>query len=463
MTISMDSKSSARLEDTNESAQSAELPPIAQGKLPLLGHVGSLVLRPLQFMQSLRSHGDIVRVYLGSEPLYVVNSPELLHRMLVAQAADFEQGRVVKKTQAILGDTLLTSDGSAHQRQRRLIQPAFHRDRIARYAEMMAKLATAKAASWRPNQTLEVPKEMHDLTLNIITQMLFSSDAPFDTAEIQRIMGVIMKGLTLRTLLPADLLEKLPTPGNRRFDAANARLRHILGTLIAAYRADGRDRGDLLSMLLSTQDQQTGEAMSDRQVHDEIVEITLGGHETTGVTLAWFFHELGRNPDVERRVHMEIDTVLAGRKPGYADVPLFEYTRRVITETLRLHHPSLLLMKRAIRPVTLGRFRLPAGAEMVFSLYSLHRDPVLYPNPLTFDPDRWLPDRARDRPRIAFMPFGGGRHMCIGESFAWMSMTLAVAAIASRWRLRPIPGRSVRERAHLVIQPDRLLMTAIPR
>lgn len=463
MQTSIDSMPSARLVDTDEHAQSAVQPPMARGRLPLVGHLVPLILQRVKFMQALRPQGDIVRIQLGSLPVYVLNSLELTHRVLVTQSSHFEQGRVMTKAQSFLGETLVTTDGSVHHRQRRLMQPAFHRDRIARYADIMAKLAAAKAASWRPNQTLVVDNEMLDLTLSIVTQTLVNADDSFDIAEIQRLVHVIFSGLALRTIVPADMLSMLPTPGNRRYKAASARFRQVVVALIAAYRADGRDRGDVLSMLLSAQDQQTGEVLTEQQVHDEIVEITIAGHETTGVTLAWFFHELARNPDVERRVHTEVDAVLGGRQAGYADLPKLEYTRRAITETLRLRHPSWILMKRAVTPVTLGRFHLPAGAEILFSLHALHRDPVLYPNPMTFDPDRWLPEHAKDRPRFAFMPFGAGRHVCIGESFAWMSMILAAATIASRWRLRPVPGRPVREWAHIAIHPVPLLMTAIPR
>lgn len=441
-------------------------PPIARGRLPLLGHIPALIRQPLEFVQGLRPQGDVVRIYLGPLPVYVVTAMELVRSVLVTQAAAFEQGRLTKKGKVLLGDSLVTSDGAYHQQQRRLMQPAFHRERIARYGETMVRLGAARAESWRPGQTVNVAAEMLALAMDIVLQTLISADATeFDTTEIPGLLRILFDGLAKRTLLPAELLERLPTPGNRRFDAANARLRQIIGAIISAYRADGRDRGDLLSMLLLARDEESSHGMTDRQVHDEITEIIVAGHETTGATLAWLFHELSRDPLIEARVHREVDTVLAGRPACLADLGRLEYTRRVVTETLRLHHPFWLPMKRAIAPVTLGGYHLPAGADLIFSCYALHRDPGIYPDPLTFDPDRWLPERMPQRAeaRHAFLPFGAGKHRCIGESFAWAAMTLASATIAGRWRLQHLPGQAVRERPHLVIHPGGLLMTAIPR
>lgn len=439
-------------------------PPVAPGRMPLVGHLGPLLLRPLSFVQDLRAHGDIVQIYLGPEPVYVINSAELVHRILVTQASDFEQGRMFKKGKALLGDSLITRDGPGHQRLRRLMQPAFQRERIARYAQTMTAVVAATTTSWRSNQPLDVAEEMLALTMDIVIQALFNANAAgFDSPEIQRLLTTIFKGLTLRTLLPTDVLEHLPTPGNRRFEAANARFHQIVNAIIRAYRADGADRGDLLSMLLLARDPESGEGMTDQQVLDVFTELTIGGHKTTGTTLAWFFHELGRNPDVEERVHQEVDAVLGGRPASYDDLPALEYMRRVLNETLRRHHPFWLLMKRTIRPVTLQGVHLPADTEIISSSYALHRDPVVYRDPLVFDPERWLPERVRERPRTAFMPFGAGKRVCIGESFALTAMTLAVAAITRQWQLLHVPGQVVHERPHLAVHPDGLWMTAIPR
>lgn len=439
-------------------------PPIARGRLPIIGHLASLLLRPLTLMQALSSQDEVVRLYFCHVPVYVVTSPELVRRVLVTQAADFEQGRLMKLSKAMFGDALITSDGPFHQRQRRLMQPTFHRERIARYADTMGEVVAAHAASWRPGQPLAMTKEMLALSMAIVFKTLIKSDAgSIEVAEIPRLVEILFDQLIRRTLLPSELLQKLPTPGNRRFDAANARLRRIIGSIIDRYRADGRDRGDVLSMLLLARDEHTGESMTDRQVQDEITEIIIAGHETTGSTLAWIFYELGRNPPVEKRVHAEVDAALAGRCAGFSDLAALPYTRRVVTETLRLHVPFWLVMKRTVAPVVLGRFHIPAGADVIFSPYAMSHDPSLYPEPLTFDPDRWLPDRVNDSARHAFMPFGAGKHRCIGESFSWTAMTLTTATIASRWRLRPTPGQDVRERLGLVMPPNRLEMVAMPR
>jgi pentalenene oxygenase len=307
---------------------------------------------------------------------------------------------------------------------------------------------------------------MLDLTMAIVAHTLFTQQAEdYDTAEIERLLVVILDGIAQRMFLTSSLslLEKLPIPSNRRFDAAQVRLRQIMEPIIQSYRTDRRDRGDMLSTLLLAQDQEDQGGLTDKQVQDQCTETAITAYETTGVTLSWFFHELGRNPDVERRIHTEVDAVLAGRRPGLADVAALEYTRRAITETLRLHHPIWVSMRRTCSPMNLGGADIATGVELLFSPYALHRDPVLFSNPLTFDPERWLQDRAGTRSRHAFLPFGAGRRVCIGESFALTAMTLAIATIASRWQLRPLPGHVVRERPHLAVHADRLLMTAVPR
>ena len=439
-------------------------PPIAPGRLPIIGHLASLLLRPLPLMRALSAQDEVVRLYFCHVPVYVVTSPELLRRVLVTQAAAFEQGRLMKLSKPMFGDALITSDGPFHQRQRRLMQPTFHRERIARYADTMGEVVAAHAASWRPGQTLTMLREMLALSMAIVFKTLIKSEAgSAEAAEIPGLVEILFDQLIRRTLFPSELLQKLPTPGNRRFDAANARLRRIIGSIIEAYRADGRDRGDVLSMLLLARDDQTGERMTDRQVQDEITEIIIAGHETTGSTLSWIFYELGRNPHVEARVHAEVDAALAGRCAGFSDLAALPYTRRVVTETLRLHVPFWLVMKRTVAPVDLGRFHIPAGVDVVFSPYAMSHDPSLYPEPMRFDPDRWLPERASESARHAFMPFGAGRHRCIGESFSWTAMTLTTATIASRWQLRLTPGQDVRERIGLVMPPNRLEMVALPR
>jgi cytochrome P450 len=434
------------------------------GRLPGVGHLIPFLRRPLPFMESLRSHGDIARIYLGRQPVYVVNSPESIHRMFVEEQRNLHNGRIFDKARQIIGNGIPFSDGAFYVRQRRIIQPAFHRDRIARYAEVMNDLAVSKAESWQAGQVLDVHAEMRRLVIETVAKTLFSTDlGRVAVTEIQRSIPVTMKAIVSRTVSPSQLAEKLPWRGNRELETASDRLKRVIGDVISAYRADGQDRGDLLSMLLLARDEETGEGMTDSQLYDEILGILVSGTETATLTLSWLFHELGRYPEVEQRLHAELDELVGRASVGFADLAKLEYTRQVFNEVIRVHHPLWLLMRRAIATVQLGGVSIPPGTELLYSPYALHRDPVLYPDPKRFDPDRWLPERAAQIPEGAYVPFGLGRRLCIGESFGWAEVAIATAAIATRWRLLPVPGKPVREVAWATVQPENLVMTAQPR
>ncbi|MDT7711397.1 MAG: hypothetical protein QOG46_86, partial [Pseudonocardiales bacterium] len=436
--------------------------PVAPGRLPLLGHTMSLLSGPFRFLSSLRSHGDVVRIYLGTLPLYVVTSPELAWQVLATDAEKFDKGMIFDKVRPLFGNGLLNSDGDFNRRQRRLMQPAFHRKRIAGYVHTMAKAASELVESWRPGEVVAVDQRMDNLALSIVGQALFSTELGRDAvAEAQRSMPILSKYLAIRAFAP-KFAEGLPIPANRRYDEAAARFRRVVAEVIAAARIEGKDHGDLLSTLLLARDEDTGEGMSDQQVHDEVVTILTAGAETTAVALSWFFHELGRNPEVQRRFHAEIDDVLTGRIATFDDIPRLQYTQRIIREVLR-KYPLLILMRRARADVDLGGVRIRPGTEVAFSQYALHHDPRLYPDPARFDPDRWLPDRAAILPKGAFVPFGGGLHHCPGYSFAETEIMVVATAVAARWRLVPAAGKPVYPKLTATMRPNRLSMIVMPR
>lgn len=329
----------------------------------------------------------------------------------------------------------------------------------------MARAASDLVTSWQPGQVVAVDKRMEDLALTLVGRTLFSTELGRDAiAEAQRSMPILTKYLAIRAFSPS-VVERIPIPPNRRFDEAAARFRHVVAEVIAAARAEGKDHGDLLSMLLLARDEDTGEGMSDEQVHDEIVTILTAGTETTAVALTWFFHELGQHPEVQRRFHAEIDQVLGGRMASdlsLADIPQLEYTQRIITEVLR-KYPLLILMRRARTEVNLGGVHIQPGTEVALSQYALHHDPQLYPDPARFDPDRWLPDRAARLPKGAFIPFGAGVHHCPGYSFAETEIAIVAATVAARWRLVPVAGKPVRPKLTVTMHPNRLPMITVPR
>jgi cytochrome P450 len=429
-------------------------------KIPLLGHVIPLLWAPLETLQSLRSHGDVVAIYLGTRPVYVINSPELIQRMLVTEADKFTKGRFFDKGRPFVGNGLATSEGDFHMRQRRLMLPIFHRERLRVYAEVMREQSAAIADAWTPGQRIAADQAMHELTFTVTTKALFHSDlGDRAVAEIQHWLPIFLKGLMRRSLSPIDMLEKLPIPSNRQFELARSGLKKIIDDVIEIYLADPADHGDLLSMLVNVRDEDTGEGMSHEQLHDELMTILIAGTETTGTALSWLFHELGHRSDITARLYPEIDSVLGGRPVTFDDVPALTYTRRIVNETLRLHSPVWMSMRRAATSVELGGVHIPPGSELLYSPTTMHRDPAFYTEPDRFDPDRWESSPRRG----TYLPFGGGRHKCIGDHFALTEMVVAVATIAAKWQLIPAPGHTVREQPSSTLRPDRLPMTVVPR
>ncbi|MER5465473.1 cytochrome P450 [Streptomyces sp. NPDC002668] len=448
---------------TTETA-TARRAPAAPGALPLLGHGPALLRRPLDFLCSLPATGPVVRIRLGGLPAYVINDADLVRSVLVGEAGRFDQGVMIEKVRPLLGSGVGTADGAEHRRLRRLMQPAFHKARIARYAATMTAVAAERSAAWQPGRTLRIDEEMNELALTTVARALFSSDLGADAiTEVQRSLPLILDEIPRRAMLPEALL-RLPTPANRRFDRAVRRLRSATRHVVDAARADGTDHGDLLSVLLLAEDEATGARLTDDQVHDQLVNMLVAGTETTGATLAWTFHELARNPAVEDRLHQETDKVLSGRPAVFEDIPRLPYTLRVVQEALRLYAPWIIL-RLSPGEVLLGDVCIPAGATVLFSPYVLHHQPELYPDPLAFDPDRWLPERAAKLPKCASIPFGAGSRQCPGNVFALTQAVIQVATIAARWRLHPAEGGPrVRELARgAVVHPTALPMRCLPR
>ena len=435
--------------------------PMAPGRWPVLGHTPALLRRRFAFTSGLRTHGDLVRVDLGTMPMYFVTSPELTHQVLVTESANFRKGAMFDKFRPFVGNGLVNSNGAFHLRQRRLVQPAFHHDRISRYADTMRHTVTRLSDSWRPGEIREINEDMQALAVTIVSEALFGTElGAAAIAEARRSIPIVIKQGMIRALSPG-FVEKLLVRGNRQFDGAVRRMRDVVRAVVADWRTAGVDRGDLLSMLLLARDD-TGAPMTDEQVHDEVVTLLSAGIETSALAMAWLFHEIARHPDVEARLHAELADVLAGRPVTAADLPKLVYTQQVIDETLRMY-PIWILMRRTERAVELGGVRLPAGTEVTISPHALHFDPRSFAEPDRFDPDRWAPDRAADVPRGAYLPFGAGTHQCVGISFAHTEMAVTVATIAANWRLVPVPDRPVKVRFTSTAYPARLSLTAVPR
>ncbi|MFE7190092.1 cytochrome P450 [Kitasatospora sp. NPDC057595] len=468
----------------------AAVPPLAPGAVPGLGHAPALLRDPLGFLGSLSRHGEVVRIRLGPRTVCVVTDAALVHTLLVALAHDCPRGAVQDTLKTAFGDGLLMSEGRAHRDRRRIIQPAFGADRMAEYVAVMHRVTEERAGRWRPGEVLDVGKEMNHLALEIVTRALFDARLSEDaTLAFHRALPDMVKGQIVQSLYPHRSLARLPLPVNRRFDAAVRVLNQVVDQAVngtapgdpfedafeSAFGAapdggcpvtgpGGRRGASLPALLRAAVDPATGRPLTEADVRSEAITMFGAGTETVSTTLTWLIDELIRHPRVEARVLAELDEHLpAGTVPTPEALARLGYTRAVTQEVVRLHAPNAFLMRTAREPVELGRYRIPAGTELLYSLTAIHRDPALYPEPLRFRPGRWYGDgRAPGAAggggavRQAFLPFGAGKHKCIGEAFAWAELTVAAAAILRRWRPTAVPGSRAREVVWTTVQAQGL-------
>jgi cytochrome P450 len=423
--------------------------PTAAPPGPKLTALQGLVYRPgvgdpLAFFSDLaKNYGDVVSYRMGGEQVFVVSDPHLIKDILVTHDRNFIKGRGLQRAKRLLGQGLLTSEGAQHLRQRRLMQPAFHRDRIAGYGQTMVSYADRMRNEWPDGGTLDIAHEMMRLTLSIVGKTLFDKDVESQAAEVREALGGVMESFWMMLLPFAEILERLPIPVLRRARTSRKRLDAIIYGIIAERRASGRDHGDLLSMLLKAQDEEDGRGMTDEQVRDEAMTIFLAGHETTANALTWTWYLLSGAPEVEARLHDEIGRVLQGRLPAAVDLGALPFVEKVVAESMRLYPPAWIVGRRAIDEYPIGRYVAPAKSLFLFSPYVVQRDARFFAEPERFNPDRWTPEFKASLPPFAYFPFGGGPRRCIGESFAWMELVLVVATIAQRWTLRLVPGHPV--------------------
>lgn len=424
------------------------------------GYINVLMrqLNPAEFYLKLaRRYGDIVYYKFGPLDSILINHPDYIRDVLVT--GNKRYGRPVGAkilSRMLLGQGLLTSEGEFHLRQRRLIQPAFHRGRIAGYANQMVELSERMAEHWRElpqGQPVDIAQEMMRLTLSIVSRALFNADVERDAPEVGAAMEELFVSFD-RSISPIHtVLSRLGMGGSSRFAEARATLDRIIYRIIDERRALKDDQGDLLSMLLMAQDEDGSGGMSNQQVRDETMTLFLAGHETTALALTWCWYLLAQHPQVEAHLHAELDEVLNGRAPSFEDVPRLRYTEQVFAETLRLYPPAWLFGRASLVDHEIGGYRIPAGTTVIISPYVTHRDARHWPDPLRFDPDRWTPEASEARPKFAYVPFGGGPRLCIGEQFAWMEGMLAVATLARTWRLRLMPGQRVEPKPMITLRP----------
>ncbi len=437
-------------------------PPGPRARIPG-AHLLAFYRDMLGFLCRLRrEYGDVVAFRLGPERTVLLSHPEHIHEVLVRQHRAFMKGRRGDVSKQFLGEGLLNSEGMLHQRQRHLMQPAFHRQRLTQYATVMTTYSARLSQSWQDGDRLDIAPAMMRVTLAIAAKTLLDADVEDEATDISRAITTLLR-LSPRLSLPfAPLLRKLPLPGHIKLRRAQHYLDTLIYRLIDERRATGGDTGDVLSMLLQAQTDD-GRPMSPRQIHDEALTLLLAGHETTALALSWTWYLLAQHPDVDATMHEELLTVLGGRLPSAADLPQLPYTRMVLTEALRLYPPAWLMTRRAREEVTLGAYRFPRGTFFLISPYITHRDPRYFRNPEAFVPTRWATTADAVPPRTAYLPFGGGPRQCLGEGFAWMEGLLVLATIAPTWRMRLLPAPPVEPRALVTLRPKQGIHVQLAR
>jgi cytochrome P450 len=405
--------------------------------------------------ESARLYGDFVHYTIFGRHIYQLNHPDLIEDFLLKDAAKHHRGIVMKRAKLVLGEGLLTSEEPFHMRQRRLAQPAFLRQRIAAYGEVIGQNAAAISQNWKSGTILNLHEDMLELALRIVGKCLFDLDVQ-SRDEVKRISAAVdafMGFLPLAILPFSEQIQRLPLPAMKRIRKGQADLDAIIYAMIRERRQSPGDRGDLLSMLLEAVDTEeaTGR-MSDRQVHDECLTIMLAGHETTANALSFALWLLAKHPDVQTHLHEEASVVLGSRAPTAADYGRLPYATQVFSETMRLYPPVWVVARACVQPYEIAGYPIRAGAILLAPQFVVHRDPRFFPDPLRFDPERFAPEKKEDakgRPRFAFFPFAAGSRQCIGEGLAWMEGVLSLATIVRDWRLSLPPGAS----AEIAINP----------
>ncbi len=432
-------------------------------ELPIVGGLMSFADDPLTHLRTLAEHhGPMVRFSFLGRRFLLVSDPDLVREVLVEQADIFQKSqRDVHILSKFLGKGLLTNAGDSHKRQRKLAQPAFHARRIQAYADTMVAYTAAMLDGWSTGERRDLAEEMRQLTLYIVAKTLFDADRQ-QMAGFVADVGAAMHDLQaisdaeFNEIVP--LPDWLPIPRNGRRRRASATLDATIRQVVDRRRAqaiDGQppDKGDLLSMLMLAHDEE-GQAMDAQQLRDELVTIFVAGHETTSNALSWTWYLLMQHPAVEQRLHAEVDAVLGGRLPGLADLPQLPYTLRVLKEGMRLYPPAWVLNAREPRQATeLGGYTIPAGTQLFVSPYVMHRQARFFPAPDEFQPDRWTDAFEAALPRYAYLPFGGGPRICIGNSFAMMEAQLILATMAARYRFDLLPAPRVATAPMITLGP----------
>ncbi len=418
------------------------------------GHLRSFRKRPTEFLTRLSKLGDVSTFRLAGAQAFLLNHPDLIRDLLVTNHSKFIKGRALQRAKALLGEGLLTSEREFHLRQRRMIQPAFHRNRVNEYAKSMIEFGTRMADEWRDGDVRDIDREMMRLTLWIVGRTLFSANVESEAMKVGEAMNTIVSMFNFMLFPFSELLEKLPLPPIKRLKNARKTLDEVIYKIIDERRKSGEDKGDLLSMLLMAQDEETGGAMTDEQVRDECLTLFLAGHETTANALTWTFYLLSQNTESEKKFHAELDEVLSEKSLTPEDYPRLKYTECILAESMRLFPPAWTLGRLATEAHEFGGFQIPPNSLVLASQYVMHRDARFWENADEFQPERWEKISIKEAGnKFIYFPFSKGVRSCIGEVFAWMEGVLLLAILGRKWKLSLMSEQKIALNPLITLRP----------
>jgi cytochrome P450 len=429
------------------------------GNMRSLGNIFRVRRHPLNFFENMRrDYGDYVALRFGTFRYLLVNDPDGIRHVLVDNSRNYPKSRSYMALKLILGEGLLTSEGDFWRRQRRLAQPAFHKEKLASFARTMVSDTTAMLERWRSGDdgiAFDLHREMMALTFRIVNRTLFSAETGADAEAVGKALPVAIEYVNEAADALVRIPSWIPTPKNVRFHRAKRTLDALVLRIIDERRRSEKEHDDLLSMLMSAKDEETRERMTDRQLRDEVMTIVLAGHETTATALTWTFYLLSQHPGVAERLRREASDVLGERLPSMDDLSRLTFTRMVLEESMRLFPPAWEFERRAVADDHMGDYHVSRGTTVAICPYTLHRHPKYWEKPDDFDPERFLPDRAARRPKYAYLPFGGGARLCIGNAFAMMEAQIILAMVARQYALELEPGFAVELEPTITLRPKK--------
>ena len=412
---------------------------------PLIGSLRPFANNPAEFLlRAAVEYGDIVTFRVLHLDFYLVVKPEYTQEVLVTQHDKLRKSpRDVAILSKFLGKGILVTDGAYHKRQRKLVQPAMHTNRIQNYAATMVDYTQRVLDTWADGIEQQVDQTMRQLTMEIVAKSLFDADVSDQGRQIGEAIDTLQQIAGLDFRVQNVIPDWLPLRRNRNRAAAGDTLDRLIRQIISERRAFGEDKGDLLSMLLLSEDE-SGARMTDQEARDEAVTLFAAGHETTSNAMSWTWYLLSQHPEIEARLQAEVDAVLNGRKAMLQDLPNLRYTTMIVKESLRLYPPAWVLNAReALEDIEIDGYTIPKGGNIFVAPYAVHRNPIYFADPMRFDPERFSPENEKRIPRYAYFPFGGGPHVCIGNSFALMEAQLILATMAQRVSLSLLPDQVV--------------------